>query len=512
MMEQYKFWPFHEAEKILKRFGENQDIIFETGYGPSGLPHIGTFGEVLRTTAIMNALKKICPNITTKIIVISDDMDGLRKIPDNIPNQDMLSHHLDKPLTMIPDPFSTHNSYGEHMNMLLCKFLDLFGFQYEFKSATQCYNSGIYDDKLLLLLKNYDKVMNVMLPTLGSERQKTYSPFLPICPKTSRVLQVPIINVDTNAGTISYRDNDGKTIEIPVTGGKCKLQWKPDWGMRWSALNIKYEAYGKDLQPSAELSSKICEILGSEPPVLFCYELFLDKDGKKISKSKGNGISIEDWLSYAPSESLALYILQNPRKAKKLYFDVIPRSMDDYLDLVDDYHNNPNCDNPVWHIHNGNVPVINIAGLSFSLLLNLASVCNAEKSEVLWGFIKKYKPDDSVLNNRILSQLVDFSVKYYHDFVKPHKIYKIPDDDEKIILDDLKSILSEFPDNTTAEEIQNSIFSLGKKYYFNDLRSWFQRLYEILLGQSHGPRLGSFIKLYGIDNTVELINQSLGRQ
>ncbi|AHC39219.1 lysine--tRNA ligase [Ehrlichia muris] len=511
MMGQYKFWPFQEAEKILKKFGENTEIIFETGYGPSGLPHIGTFGEVLRTTAIMNALRKICPNITTKIIVVSDDMDGLRKIPDNIPNKDMIAAHLGKPLTMIPDPFCACKSYGHHMNMLLCKFLDLFNFEYEFKSATECYRNGLYDEKLLLLLKNYDEVMDVMLPTLGGERQKTYSPFLPICPKTSKVLQVPIIDIDIALGTISYKDEDGEIVQIPVTGGTCKLQWKPDWGMRWSALNIKYEAYGKDLQPSAELSSKICEILGSTPPVLFCYELFLDKEGRKISKSKGNGISIEDWLSYAPAESLALYILQNPKKAKKLYFDVIPRSMDDYLYLVDDYHNNVSCDNPVWHIHNGNVPLIDIFGLSFSLLLNLASACNAENSEVLWGFIKNYKGNNDLQDNKILSQLVDFSVKYYHDFVKPHKIYKIPDHDERIILDELRNMLNDFPENITPEEIQSNVFSLMKKYCFNDLRSCFQSFYEILLGQSHGPRLGSFIKLYGVNNTVDLIDQALKR-
>ena len=510
-MEQYKFWPFQEAEKILKKFGENTEIIFETGYGPSGLPHIGTFGEVLRTTAIMNALRKISPNISTKIIVISDDMDALRKVPDNIPNKDMIYNYLGKPLTAVPDPFCTYESYGHHMNMLLCKFLDLFNFEYEFKSATSCYNEGIYDEKLLLLLKNYDKVMNIMLPTLGSERQKTYSPFLPICPKTSKVLQVPIIDIDTTLGTVSYKNDDGEVIETSVTGGKCKLQWKPDWGMRWSALNVKYEAYGKDLQPSAELSSKICEILGSEPPILFCYELFLDREGRKISKSKGNGISIEDWLSYAPAESLALYILQNPKKAKKLYFDIIPRSMDDYLYLVDDYHKNSNCDNPVWHIHNGNVPLIDIAGLSFSLLLNLASACNAENNEMLWGFIKNYQNGDNLQNNKVLCQLVDFSVKYYHDFVKPNKVYKKPDNDERIILEELKNMLNEFAEDVTAEEIQSSIFSLSKKYYFNDLRSCFQSFYEILLGQSQGPRFGSFIKLYGVNNTIKLIDQALER-
>ena len=347
-------WPFQEAEKILQEFPNKKEIIFETGYGPSGLPHIGTFGEVFRTTVVVNALKKIAPGIKTKITAVSDDMDGLRKIPDNVPNQEMLREHLNKPLTMIPDPFGTHESYGHHMNSLLCKFLDLFEFEYEFRSATECYKSGVYDEKLLLLLKNYDKVMDVMLPSFREERQQTYSPFLPICPKTSQVLQVPVIETNTDKGTITYEDPNGEKIEVPVTKGKCKLQWKPDWGMRWAAFGVNYEAHGKDLTPSAMLSSQICEILGEKPPLLFCYEFFLDKEGKKLSKSRGYGISIEEWLTYAPTESLALYIFQSPKKAKRLYFDVIPKSTDEYLEFVKRYNeNNGENTNSKFHTEPG---------------------------------------------------------------------------------------------------------------------------------------------------------------
>ncbi|WP_419247150.1 lysine--tRNA ligase [Wolbachia endosymbiont of Rhagoletis indifferens] len=568
-------WPFQEAEKILQEFPNKKEIIFETGYGPSGLPHIGTFGEVFRTTVVVNALKKIAPGIKTKIIAVSDDMDGLRKIPDNVPNQEMLREHLNKPLTMIPDPFGTHQSYGHHMNSLLCKFLDLFEFEYEFRSATECYKSGVYDEKLLLLLKNYDKVMDVMLPSFREERQQTYSPFLPICPKTSQVLQVPVIETNTDKGTITYEDPNGEKIEVPVTKGKCKLQWKPDWGMRWAAFGVNYEAHGKDVTPSAVLSSQICEILGKKPPLLFCYELFLDKEGKKISKSKGNGISIEEWLTYAPTESLALYIFQSPKKAKRLYFDVIPKSTDEYLEFVKRYNENKEkdtdsrltaespiisepfvtseasvipdpstvirvadtgiqeekiwipvsstgmtpdrganfsleqrLDNPAWHIHQGKVPNIDTSGINFSLLLNLAAACNAENKEILWGFIFSYAPNVTPENNKMLDRLSDFAVKYYHDFIKPTKSYKTPNAKEKEALLDLKDTLHSLSITATAEEIQSQVFSIGKKYDYTNLRDWFQLLYETLLGQKTGPRMGSFIKLYGIDNTISLIGSA----
>ncbi len=505
-------WPFQEAEKILQTFPNNKEIIFETGYGPSGLPHIGTFGEVFRTTVVVNALKKIAPGIKTKIIAVSDDMDGLRKIPDNVPNQEMLREHLNKPLTTIPDPFGTHESYGHHMNSLLCKFLDLFEFEYELRSATECYKSGIYDEKLLLLLKNYDRVMEVMLPSFRVERQQTYSPFLPVCPKTSHVLQVPITGINIEKGTITYKDLDGDIVEVPVTSGMCKLQWKPDWGMRWSAFKVNYEAHGKDLTPSAILSSKICEILGEKPPILFCYEFFLDKEGKKISKSKGNGISIEEWLTYAPMESLALYIFQSPKKAKRLYFDIIPKSTDEYLELVKNYHTVQAAEhehNPVWHIHQGKVPQVETAGINFTLLLNLAATCNAENKEILWGFLSTYAPDLTPENNKMLDKFADFVVKYYHDFIKPIKSYKTPNAKEKDALLDLKNTLRSLSKTATAEEIQFEVFSIGKKYNYNNLRDWFQLLYETLLGQKTGPRMGSFIKLYGISNAISLIESRI---
>ena len=389
-----KAWPYEEARKLLKRYPDGkpggEPILFETGYGPSGLPHIGTFNEVLRTTMVRNAFHALSDQ-KTRLIAFSDDMDGLRKVPDNVPNQEMLREHLGKPLTQVPDPFGTHDSFGAHNNARLRAFLDSFGFEYEFQSSTDWYKSGRFDEALLGILRHYDEVMAVMLPTLGTERQATYSPFLPISPSTGRVLQVPMLERNVDAGTIIFEDEDGKKVELPVTGGHVKLQWKPDWGMRWFGLGVDYEMYGKDLIPSADLAGKICRILGGQPPEGFNYELFLDDKGQKISKSKGNGLTMEEWLAYAPQESLALYMFQKPKSAKRLYFDVIPRAVDEYLTFVDKVHGEEpakKLENPAWHIHNGKPPAVR-SDVSFNLLLNLAGAANAETK----GFrgIKHYK-------------------------------------------------------------------------------------------------------------------------
>ncbi|MEH0831159.1 lysine--tRNA ligase [Anaplasma bovis] len=504
-------WPFVEAEKILQTFGEGGEVILATGYGPSGLPHIGTFGEVLRTVFVANAIKKISPKTKPRILAFSDDMDGLRKVPDNIPNGEMVSKHLGKLLTSIPDPFGTHESYGHHMNNRFCTFLDRFEFEYEFMSSTECYRSGRYDEVLLRLLKSYEDSIRILLPTLGEERQQTYSPFLPLCPKTKRVLQVPIVETHVDRGTVSYRDpDDGSLVEVPVTGGHCKLQWKADWGMRWAAFGVQYESHGKDLTPSAKPASEICRLLGGKEPILFPYELFLDREGKKISKSKGNGLSVDEWLSCAPYESLALYMFQNPKRAKRLCLDVVPKFVDDYFSLVRDYNANSSMDNPVWHIHNGNVPEITLHGLSFSLLINIASACNAEDTEMLWKLLKKYR--SSLVgeeSNEVISKLVHCAVSYYKTFILPHRSYRTPSEHEADALLDLINVLHSMHDDVSSDGIQNEVFAVGKKYFSSNLREWFKMLYEVLLGQSDGPRFGSFVKVYGIENTITLIKNSL---
>ncbi len=513
-----KAWPFEEARKLVARLGGKAPskgyVLFETGYGPSGLPHIGTFGEVARTTMVRRAFERMAPGVPTRLFAFSDDMDGLRKVPDNVPNRDLLAQHLGKPLTKVPDPFGTHESFGHHNNAMLRDFLDRFGFEYEFQSATDWYSSGRFDHALLSVLRHYDEVMAVMLPTLGAERQATYSPFLPVSPSTGRVLQVPLLERNADAGTIVFEDEDGKKVEVPVTGGHVKLQWKPDWAMRWFALGVDYEMAGKDLIPSVELAGKIVKILGGTPPEGFNYELFLDEKGQKISKSKGNGLTMEEWLRYAPPESLALYMFNKPRAAKKLYFDVIPRAVDDYLTFIDKFdalEPAQKLETPVHHIHNGVVPndVKGTAGLSFGLLLNLAGAANAESADVMWGFIRRYAPGASPETAPFLDKLVGYAVTYYQDFVKPTKQYRAPSEQERAAIAELRTVLDALATDTPADQLQNQVFEVGKKHGFTELRAWFQALYEVLLGQTTGPRMGSFIALYGVKETVALIDKTL---
>jgi lysyl-tRNA synthetase class 1 len=507
-------WPFEEARKVVARMekkGGNGPALFETGYGPSGLPHIGTFGEVARTTWVRRAFEAMS-DIKTHLISFSDDMDGLRKVPGNVPNQEMLAQHLGQPLTSVPDPFGTHSSYGAHNNARLRTFLDRFGFEYEFLSSTECYKSGRFDAALLNVLANYEKVRDIVLPTLGPERRATYSPFLPLSPRTGAVLQVPILEWHPERGTIVY-DEDGKKTEVPVTGGHCKLQWKADWAMRWEALGIDYEMAGKDLISSVELASKIQRSLGGLPPDGFNYELFLDENGERISKSRGNGLTIDEWLTYGPEESIALFMYQKPRAAKRLYFDVIPKAVDDYIDLLKQYRSNEmgeaqRLESPIWHLHHGHPPAETYP-VSFALLLNLVSASNASDREVLWGFIRAYAPDANAKDNPGLDRLVGYALKYYDDFVKPAKSYRPATDKERAALEDLAVTLDGMAGERNAETVQNAVYAVGKKHDFEPLRDWFKALYEVLFGQTQGPRFGSFAALFGCAETASLIRRAL---
>ncbi|HEX3665396.1 MAG TPA: lysine--tRNA ligase [Rhizomicrobium sp.] len=511
-------WPFEEARKVVARLERRekrglqapQSVIFETGYGPSGLPHIGTFGEVARTTWVRRAFAQMS-EVPTRLYSFSDDMDGLRKVPGNVPNQEMLREHLGQPLTSVPDPFGTHASYGAHNNARLRAFLDSFGFEYEFLSATDCYKSGRFDNALLTILAHYEKVRDIVLPTLGPERRATYSPFLPLCPHTGRVLQVPVVEWNSERGTIVYEE-DGRREEVPVTGGHCKLQWKADWAMRWLALGVDYEMAGKDLISSVELSSKIIRALGGEAPEGFNYELFLDENGERISKSRGNGLSIEEWLAYGPPESIALFMFQKPRAAKRLYFDVIPRAVDDYIDLLkqdrETAETAKRLESPVWHLNAGNPPEETYP-VTFALLLNLVSASNASERDVLWGFIRTYAPGADPTGNPGLDRLVGHALRYYEDRVKPHKQYRAPTPRERAALDDLARALENMPDERQSEVVQNAVYEIGKRHGFEPLRDWFKALYEILFGQSQGPRFGSFAALFGCAPTAALIRRAL---
>ncbi len=522
-------WPFEEARKIVARLKKRpkDEVIFETGYGPSGLPHIGTFGEVARTTMVRHAFRVLTDDkIKTRLIAFSDDMDGLRKVPDNVPNKDLLEKHLGKPLTQVPDPFGTHPSFGQHNNARLRRFLDQFGFDYEFMSSTDCYKSGRFDEALLLMLSRFDKVMAIMLPSLREERAQTYSPFLPICPRTGVVLQVPVVAHDAKAGTISYDDPEtGERMTTPVTGGRCKLQWKPDWAMRWVALGIDYEMAGKDLIDSVKLSGEICKALGGAPPEGFNYELFLDEKGQKISKSKGNGLTIEEWLRYASPESLSLFMYREPKSAKRLYFDVIPRHVDEYQQYLDAYERQDwrqRITNPVWHIHSGKPPHVEMP-VSFAMLLSLVTASNAENAETLWGFIGRYRPGVTPATHPELNRMVEYAIHYFRDFVLPEKRFREPSDAERAALIDLRDALSQLPADADAVAIQEVVYEVGRREPFLDEKKkgkdgkpgvsldWFNMLYQVLLGQEKGPRFGSFAAVYGLQNTIDMIDGALAR-
>ncbi|WP_333586739.1 lysine--tRNA ligase [Phenylobacterium sp.] len=541
-----KSWPFEQARLILARIlrlrltdaerdlaatliaqGKAQEavaalpalarpVIFQCGYGASGLPHLGTFGEATRPTIVRTAFRALTDDaIPTELIVFSDDMDGLRKIPDNVPNREMLEEDRDKPVTRVRDPFGEHESFGHHNNARLRAFLDGFGFDYTFLSATDCYTSGRFDAVLLRVLERFDKIQAIMLPTLGEERRATYSPFLPISPKTGKVLQVPTLERNLDKGTIVFADEDGTRTEVPVTGGHVKLQWRPDWAARWTALEVDFEASGKDLVDSVRVSNKVCQALGGTPPEAFHFELFMDENNQKISKSKGNGLTIEEWLRYGAPESLAYYMFQSPKSAKRLYFDVIPKATDEYLQQLDALNrkraegdNAAQLDNPAWHVHRG-APPEKGSPVSFSLLLNLVSAADAGSAEILWAFISRYIPGATPENEPLLAKLVGYALNYYEDFVKPTKAFRAPTEQERAAILDLAARLRALPEGADAEAIQNEVFEAGKAAGFEPLRAWFTALYEVLLGQSQGPRFGSFVAIFGVERTLDLIDRAL---
>ena len=507
-------WPFVEVRKLLK---ERKDLIksknkitFQTGYGPSGLPHIGTFGEVARTTMMINALNHI-EKIESDLITFSDDMDALRKVPENIPNDKILHENIGIPLTSIPDPFGKYDSFGKHNNEMLKQFLNQFNFKFNFKSSTENYKNGNFNNSLIRVLEKYDEVMNIILPTLRSERRKTYCPFLPICPDTGKVLEIPLLEMNKKKGIIIF-DNNGKKLEAPIINGSCKLQWKVDWAMRWFTFDVDFEMYGKDLTESAIISSQVCKILGKRPPNGFAYELFLDEKGEKISKSKGNGITINEWLRYASPESLALYMYPNPKRAKKLYSEIVPKTVDEYLSFIEKYPEQNEKDqllNPVWHIHNGKPPKEKIV-MPFSMLLNLVGSSNAKSRDILWKFINRFHENIKPENHAILDKLTEYAINYFNDKVEPNKKFKKPNPQEKKALIQLSEKLNLVSQDLKPEDIQTIVYSIGKEQgYSKNLRDWFKLIYEVLFGEPDGPRMGFFISFFGVKETVKLINDKI---
>ena len=516
-----KAWPFEEARKLLKRYPDGKPdgtpVLFETGYGPSGLPHIGTFQEVLRTTLVRRAYETLTGGAPTRLVAFSDDMDGLRKVPDNIENKGLLAAYLGHPLTRIPDPFGKYESFAHHNNAMLREFLDQFGFEYEFVSASDRYNSGQFDDALRGVLRNWQAIMDIMLPTLREERRQTYSPVLPVSPKTGQVLQVPVEVVDAEAGLVRFEDH-GEMVESCILGGNAKLQWKVDWAMRWVALGVDYEMCGKDLTDSVRESGKIARALGGRPPEGMIYELFLDENGEKISKSKGNGLTIEQWLTYGSEESLGFYLFREPKSAKSLHVGIIPRAVDEYWQFREKLAEQPieqQLGNPVWHLLRANgdqggagdkLPV------TYGLLLNLVGVLGAGATrEQVWSYLGNYVEDADPAAHPQLDKLVTNALAYNRDFIAPTLKRRKPEGNEAQALAALDEELAATSDDATAEELQNLVYEIGKDphYGFEQLRDWFKCLYETLLGSSQGPRMGSFIALYGIANTRQLIAEAL---
>ncbi len=516
-----KAWPYEEARKLLKRYPDgpgDKVILFETGYGPSGLPHLGTFQEVARTLMVRHALTEMV-DWPSRLVAFSDDMDGMRKVPANVPRQDMMHQYLDHPLSAVPDPFDRgHHSYADHNNFMLREFLDRFGFEYEFLSASQCYRSGRFDDTLRQVLRRFDQIMDVMLPTLREERRRTYSPVLPISPVSGKVLQVPVEVLDAEASLIRYVEPEtGEAVEQSILGGGAKLQWKVDWAMRWVALGVDYEMAGKDLIDSVTQSSRIARVLGGRPPEGFNYELFLDENGEKISKSKGNGVTLDEWLTYAPEESLAFYLYREPKKAKQLSFGVIPKAVDEYYQFLAAYPDQPvdkKLGNPVHHVHAGEPPVVEMP-ISFALLLNLTSLPGVGDRDTVWRFLNRYRPELTPEAFPELDRLVGYAVRYASDFVAPSLRRRPPTPQEAealrqldalLVAEDLASV------DDPAGVLQNHVYEVGKQFYGKEaLRDWFKVLYETLLGSEQGPRMGSFIALYGVDNSRKLIAEALAK-
>jgi len=509
-------WPFEEAQKLVNRIDRTgqKAALFETGYGPSGLPHIGTFGEVARTTMVRTAFRLLTNDrIPTRLLCFSDDMDGLRKVPGNVPNQEAMAKYIGQPLTRVPDPFGDPaGSFGAANNARLRAFLDKFGFDYEFASATDYYTSGRFDAALRRMLEVYDEVMEIMLPTLGPDRRATYSPFLPVSPRNGEVLQVPIVDRDTSRGMIAYLDPEtGERVETKVTGGAVKCQWKADWALRWYALGVDYEMAGKDLIDSVKLSSRVVTVLGGTPPEGFNYELFLDEQGQKISKSKGNGLTIDQWLTYASPESLALYMYTKPRTAKRLHFDVIPKTVDEYYAFAEFYAGQTageRLENPVFHIHSGPPPRHELP-VSFALLLNLVSAGNAHDKPVLWAYLARYIPGATPERLPELDRLVGFAVRYFEDYVRPAKRFRPPTEKEREALVLLSERLKPLEGSTDGKAIQDEVYAVGNELKFDPLRDWFKAIYQVLLGEDQGPRFGSFVALYGVAETRALISKAL---
>jgi lysyl-tRNA synthetase class 1 len=516
-------WPFIEAQKIAARV-KKQDlpdpIVFETGFGPSGLPHIGTFAEVARTVFVKNAFEHLTGRPAV-IYAFCDDMDGLRRVPKNLPNQDRLAEHLGKPLSAIPDPFGCCESYSDHMENELVKLLNHYKFDYQLKSSTREYKSGVFNPGLHLILENAEPIKQIIIPTLKEENRENWSPFFPVCANCGRIYTTRVTGYFPEQDTISYEcvesfgdefkvQGCGHKQETSILDGAVKVGWKVDWALRWFSYQVTYEMYGKDLIDSALQSGRIKRLLGGWPPEGMTYEMFLSEEGKKISKSIGEGLSIDTWLKYAPIESLLYYLFQNPRKQRRLYFDIIPKNVDEYLAELVRYpglSEKDKSDSVLWQIERSghDVPVYT-SGINFSLINNLISGMGSDNKNLLLDYLKRYDPKVSE-NKKTVSDLLDSGLNYFRNFIEPQKKYRKPTREEAEILKELKSRLDQYK-GEDEDEIQAMVFDVARDKGIEppDL---FKTIYQVLLGQDRGPRFGTFTKLIGKDRMKDLIQEKI---
>ncbi len=520
----YKEWPFVESRRILDRLERlgKSSVTAETGYGPSGLPHIGTFGEVARTSFVLQALATVAPKVESRIIAFSDDMDGLRDVPKNLPNGQMLTSHLGKPLTAIPDPFGQEKSFAHYMNHRLRDFLDSYGFRYQFASSTESYASGVFDEGLRRIMGNYDAIRDLFTATIAEEKRAAWSPFFPICESCGRVYSTRVTELDTKGFRVAYAcdaplagkyGSCGHTGSTSVLGGTCKVGWKVDWALRWFSLGIDYEMHGEDLLDSARLSSKIVKILGGEPPELFKYELFLDEKGKKISKKIGNGISLEQWLRFAPVDSLLYIMYVKPQQAKKMGLPILPEILDQYLELVAEYDGAE--DSPVPFIsrlshgaHAGKLE--GQKTITYSLILELILALNQDDPRIVRDYLLKYQP--AIAGNvAYYEELIKDALAYYREVLLPSRKAEpadhLMDDTLRALRDELARLeaAGTAPD---ADALQTMAFQLAKDRDVK-MKDWFRALYRVFLGQSQGPRIGSFIALLGYKDCIERLEAHL---
>ncbi len=517
-------WPFQEAAKInLKGLGPGEKIVFETGFGPSGRPHVGTFAEVARTIMVMNAFRELNPGRAddATLYAFCDDMDGLRKVPGNVPEKEMLAERLGMPLYKIPDPFGVDESYSAHMERELEEFLGRFGFEFKLISSASEYCSGAFNPGLKRVMEKYDEIRAIILPTLQEENREGWSPIIPTCENCGRLYTTVVTGTDRENARVSYSCSGsfaggkvrgcGHSGETSVLDGAVKVGWKVDWALRWYVYKVRYEMYGKDLIDSARLSGKICRVMGGDPPAGMVYELFLDETGKKISKSVGEGLTVDSWMTYAPIESLIYFLFQNPRKQRRLYFDMVPKMVDDLLAEYAKYPDLEEIEKPKtvsWHMEKiGRERPAFSAAVNFSTLLNLISALGAGERELLWDYVRRYDPGAEG-SREVVDKMVDRAVKYYMDFVEPAKKYRAPEPEERLALESLLEKLEAAHDGLAEDEYQALVFETAKERDL-EAKALFKTIYEVLLGQERGPRFGTFVKLVGKPRAAGIIKDKL---